>query len=77
MASLTQTTNPGIPPPPVCFVSTTRSRTVLVVVVVPVYLPPMTLSPGDCVVCGQEAVAFDPHGLGWCSAHAPLELLCP
>jgi hypothetical protein len=76
MASPTQTTNPGIPPPPVCFVSTTRSRTVLVVVV-PVYLPPMTLSPGDCVVCGQEAVAFDPHGLGWCSAHAPLELLCP
>jgi hypothetical protein len=76
MASPIQTTNPGSLPPPVCFVSTTRSRTVLVVVV-PVYLPPMTLSPGDCVVCGQEAVAFDPHGLGWCSAHAPLELLCP
>lgn len=41
----------------------------------------MTLSPephaGLCVVCGQEAVAVDPYGLGWCNAHAPLELLCP
>jgi hypothetical protein len=33
--------------------------------------------PGFCVVCGQEAVAFDPEGLGWCTAHAPRELLCP
>jgi hypothetical protein len=41
----------------------------------------MPLSPepqaGLCVVCGQEAVAVDPLGFGWCNAHAPLELLCP
>ena len=39
--------------------------------------PPLEPCPELCVVCGQEAVAFDPYGLGWCSVHAPLELLCP
>lgn len=44
-----------------------------------VTVPPPALepSPGFCVRCGQEAVAFDPYGLSWCTAHAPLELLCP
>jgi hypothetical protein len=44
-----------------------------------VTVPHPSLEPaqGLCVVCGQEAVAFDPYGLGWCTAHAPLELLCP
>ena len=43
-----------------------------------VTVPHLSLEPtqGLCVVCGQEAVAFDPYGLGWCTAHAPLELLC-
>ena len=26
--------------------------------------PALEPSPGLCVVCGQEAVAFDPYGLG-------------
>jgi hypothetical protein len=40
-------------------------------------LPSLDPLPGLCGVCGQEAVAVDPYGLGWCTAHAPLELLCP
>lgn len=39
--------------------------------------PALEPSPGFCVVCGQEAVALDALSLGWCNAHAPLELLCP
>jgi len=53
--------------------ATSRPRRIWVTVPQPALEP----SPGLCVVCGQEAVAFDPYDLGWCSAHAPLELLCP
>lgn len=40
-------------------------------------LPSRETPPNLCGICGQEAVAVDTYGLGWCTGHASLELLCP
>lgn len=69
MATAQATAQPE--PRPVRLVFT--ARTALVVI----SLPPLGPGPRTCEVCHQDAVAFDPHGLGWCQAHASLELLCP
>jgi len=39
--------------------------------------PDAALPQLRCQACSQEPVAFDPSGLGWCSIHAPAELLAP
>lgn len=72
MATTIQNATTQLPPEPVRLVL--RIRTCLVVTAS--LLPALEPSPEDCVDCGQTAVAFDSHGLGWCNAHAPLELLC-
>ena len=37
-------------------------------------VPEMLQTPDRCLECGQDAVAFEANGSGWCTAHAPLEL---
>ena len=72
MATAIQNATTQRQPEPVLLVMTVR----LHLVVTASLLPALEPSPEDCVACEAAAVAFDAHGLGWCTAHAPLELLC-
>ncbi len=72
MATAIQNATTQLLPEPVRLVLRIRTCLVVTASLLPVIEPSLE----DCVDYGQAAVAFDSHCLGWCRAHAPLELLC-